>query len=90
MKDIVNKHRARLSARGYTDDQAADLIHKVSNILLPFIDAAWGVHSAQLAGSSTENKSLPAPDAYDTIGTKPKQSDEKGSAASSADDRWTP
>lgn len=69
MKDIHKKHVARVRALGYSEEQAHDLIHKLSNIMTAFIDAAWGVHPAQLA----KNEAIRGDSRCDNIGTNTKQ-----------------
>ena len=82
MKDILKKHRASVQALGYTEEQADDIIHRLSTIMSAFIDAAWGVHPAQLSKRGRGKKSLCEPSQCAKIGTNPKQNDAKGPAAS--------
>lgn len=49
MDEIIEKHVDQVRALGYTEEQSRDLIHRLSTIMTAFIDAAWGVHPAQLA-----------------------------------------
>ena len=58
------------------------IIHRLSTIMSAFIDAAWGVHPAQLSKRSRGKKSLCEPIQCAKIGTNPKQNDAKGPAAS--------
>ncbi|MGC8202513.1 hypothetical protein ACP2AV_07390 [Aliiroseovarius sp. PTFE2010] len=86
MKEILKKHRASVKALGYTEDQADDLIHRLSAIMSAFIDAAWGVHPAQLSMHERDKKSLSEPSQCARIRTKPKHIDTKGPAASPAEE----
>lgn len=81
MKDILKKHRQSVLALGYSDEQADDLIHRLSAIMSAFIDAAWGVHPAQLSKRDNDKKSLPGNPECGRLGTKAKQSEKKGPAA---------
>ncbi|MBB58610.1 MAG: hypothetical protein CMM42_15425 [Rhodospirillaceae bacterium] len=54
----------------------------LSTIMSAFIDAAWGVHPAQLSKRARGKKSLCQPSQCAKIGTNPKQNDAKGPAAS--------
>ena len=85
MKEIVKQHRQSFKALGYTDEQADDLIHRLSAIMSAFIDAAWGVHPAQLARQDAKHKSLSETAQCARIGTKPKQCDEEETAAPPAE-----
>ncbi|MGK2959050.1 MAG: hypothetical protein ACSLFB_11765 [Acidimicrobiales bacterium] len=85
MKDILKKHRQSVLALGYSDEQADDLIHRLSAIMSAFIDAAWGVHPAQLSKRDNDKKCLPGNPHCDRIRTKEKQSEKKGPAAVSAE-----
>lgn len=81
MKDLIDKHRDAVTKLGYSKDQAEDVIHRVSAIMNAFIDAAWGVHPAQL-GSKTEGKKVLLPKAQcDKLRTKQKQRGEEETAA---------
>lgn len=85
MKEIVKKHRQSFKALGYTDEQADDLIHRLSVIMTAFIEAAWGVHPAQLAQRADRKKALPDTVQCVRIGTKAKQCDEEETAAPPAE-----
>lgn len=85
MKEILKKHRQSFEALGYTDEQADDLIHRLSAIMSAFIDAAWGVHPAQLARKNAGQKSLPATAQCVRMGTKAKQCDEDETAGPPAE-----
>ncbi|GAB4394547.1 MAG: hypothetical protein Tsb0032_20710 [Kiloniellaceae bacterium] len=85
MKEIIKKHRQSFKALGYTDEQADDLIHRLSAIMSAFIDAAWGVHPTQLARQGARNKSLSETPQYARIGTKAKQSDDEVTAGPPAE-----
>lgn len=49
MNEILKEHREKIKSLGYSAEQADDLIYRLSAIMTAFIDAAWGVHPAQLA-----------------------------------------
>lgn len=85
MRDIVTKYRARVAALGYSEEQAEEIIHRISAIMCAFIDAAWGAHPVQLAENLRGNKALPPLPEYVKIGTKAKQRKMKGSATPSAE-----
>ncbi len=86
MKEILKKHRASVKALGYTENQADDLIHRLSAIMSAFIDAAWGVHPAHGSTHERDKKSLPENQQCVSIRTKQKHSDTKGPAASPAEE----
>ncbi|GAK34637.1 hypothetical protein JCM17846_28630 [Iodidimonas nitroreducens] len=85
MKEILKKHRQSFTALGYSEEQADDLIHRISKIMLAFIEAAWGLHPAQLAKQAGVKKSLPVRGQCAKIGTKAKQTDREDSAGEAAD-----
>jgi len=85
VKEIVKKHRQAFKALGYSDEQADDLIHRLSAIMSAFIEAAWGVHPTQLAMQGREKKSLSASTQCAKVRTKAKQSDEDETAAPPAE-----
>ena len=58
MKDLIKKHRDAVTKLGYTKEQADDIIHRLSAIMNAFIDAAWGVHPAQVSMKAGSKKSL--------------------------------
>lgn len=69
MSKIIEKHIDQVRSLGYSEEQARDLIHKLSNIMTAFIDAAWGVHPAQLA----KNKAVHEDFGCGKVGTNTKQ-----------------
>lgn len=85
MKDILKKHRQSVLALGYSDEQADDLIHRLSAIMSAFIDAAWGVHPAQLSKRDSDKKCLPGNPECGRVGTKAKQFEKKGNAVELAE-----
>ena len=69
MKRFTQKYRNRVKALGYSDDQADEVILRLSAILCAFIDAAWSRHPVQLSGGKLNNKGLPCLPDYARIGT---------------------
>ena len=58
LKEIVETHREKVKKLGYSDEQAEEIILRVSNMMTAFIDAAWGTHPAQLSQQAKSQKSL--------------------------------
>lgn len=81
MKDLIKKHRDAVTKLGYSKEQAEDIIHRLSAIMNAFIDAAWGVHPAQVSMKAGGKKNLLPKARCDRIGTKQKQHDEEETAA---------
>jgi len=81
MKDILNKHRNAVTKLGYSPEQADEIIHRLSDIMNAFIDAAWGVHPAQLGAKAGAKKDLLAKAGCGKLGTKQKQRNEDDAAA---------
>lgn len=73
MEEKHKKYIEHIQAMGYSEDQAHDLFHKLSNMMTAFIDAAWGVHPAQLA----KNEAVHRDSRCDRIGTNTKQKTEE-------------
>ena len=81
MKDILKKHRDAVTKLGYSREQADEIIHRLSDIMNAFIDAAWGVHPAQLGAEAGNKKGLLLKPRCDRLRTKPKQHSEDDTAA---------
>lgn len=82
MKDLLNKHRDAVTKLGYSEDQADEIIHRLSDIMNAFIDAAWGVHPAQLGAKAGAEKRLLPKARCDKLRTKQKQCSEDDASAS--------
>ena len=85
MKYPIEKYRGPVKALGYSDEQADDLIHSLSAIMSAFIDAAWGVHPAQLGQQNDNMDELPRRQRYGRIKAEPHKSDEEDAASSDAE-----
>lgn len=82
MKDLLKKHRDTVRKLGYSSEQADEIIHRFSEIMGAFIDAAWGVHSAQLSVAAKDKKVLLPDPRCDKMRTKQKQCSGDDAAAS--------
>jgi len=82
MKELLNKHRDAVTKLGYSEEQADEIIHRLSDIMKAFIDAAWGVHPAQLSANAGDKKSLLPKLQCDKLRTKQKRCSEDDAAAS--------
>ena len=58
MKEIIETHREKVKKLGYSEEQAEEIVHRVSAMMSAFIDAAWGTHPAQLSQRANDQKSL--------------------------------
>ncbi|MEM6413528.1 MAG: hypothetical protein AAF720_02600 [Pseudomonadota bacterium] len=85
MKEIIEKHKDRLIAKGCSPERAEDIVHRLVRVLEPFVDAAWGLHSAQLARDSLVEKFHTKARACANLGTKSEQLSIGGPAVPAAD-----
>ena len=67
MNDILEKHRKRFVKLGYSDEEAKGIVHMLSAIMQEFIDAAYGVHSAQNLGAKSAALALSNPNKCGTL-----------------------
>ncbi len=81
MKDILKKHREAATKLGYSREHADEIIHRLSDIMNAFIDAAWGVHPAQLSSMDGGKKDLLPQARCGKLRTKPKQSSKEETVA---------
>ena len=81
MKEILKKHREAATKLGYSREHADEIIHRLSDIMNAFIDAAWGVHPAQLSAEAGDKKDLLPKAQCGKLRTKPKQSSKEETAA---------
>tara|TARA_R110000787_G_scaffold173158_2_gene285773 strand:+ start:9722 stop:9976 length:255 start_codon:yes stop_codon:yes gene_type:complete len=58
LKEIIEAHKEKVKKLGYSEEQAEEIIHRVSAMMSAFIDAAWGTHPAQLSQRANDKKSL--------------------------------
>lgn len=82
MKNLIHHHREKMMAMGYSQAQADEIIHRLSDIINAFIDAAWGVHPAQLSTQAGGKKALLPKTGCDKLRTKQQQCNTDGTAAS--------
>ncbi len=82
MKDLLRKHRDAVTKLGYSREQADEIIHRLSDIMNAFIDAAWGVHPAQLGAEAGNKKGLLPKARCGKLRTKQKQCCEDNASAS--------
>ena len=67
MNDILEKHRQRFVDRGYSEEEAKGIVHMLSAIMQEFIDAAHGVHSAQILSRNSAALALSNPNKCGTL-----------------------
>ncbi|WP_417723934.1 hypothetical protein [Salipiger sp.] len=67
---------------GYSQAQADEIIHRLSDIMNTFIDAAWGVHPVQLSAQTRGKKDLLPKAGCGKLRTKQQQCNTDGTAAS--------
>ena len=77
LKEIIENHREKVKKLGYSEEQAEEIIHRVSAMMSAFIDAAWGTHPAQVSQQAKGQKSLASKLECVNIGTSTNQSSHK-------------